>query len=257
MRRVGRVGRLVGFRVRGRPVTETRVTNARVAVIEALQRVGGELRSDDGQATHELHRALGERVTAKALVQHLKRMEDAGLIEREVRGKRTYAISVIGGGFLRDGGPVTVQKDTDNGGKVSVPERRLPARPASGDTAIESPIRGPVDYTVLASALLDRVGEILAAGSPQDMEQVVQELELARQRLYATTEANQRQVAKMLALGEELAAVKEERDGLRTRLRAAEHNIQAMLKTGQVNGPGERAFKALERFMQEKPRGKG
>src|SRR4051812_21318142 len=66
-------------------------TRGRESVLAYLRRQGGDLLSADGRGiTHRMAVALGYKLGS--LGRLLSEMEQDGLIEREVRGKRTYRI---------------------------------------------------------------------------------------------------------------------------------------------------------------------
>src|SRR3954449_392991 len=68
-------------------------TRGRESVLAYLRRQGGDLLSADGRGiTHRMAAALGYKLGSLGRV--LAELEHDGLIEREIRGKRTYRITL-------------------------------------------------------------------------------------------------------------------------------------------------------------------
>lgn len=86
----------------------------------------------------------------------------------------------------------------------------------------------------VAMSLLTTVVEIISAGSPEAMDNRVQALHAdlleVQQRLGNRLEENQQLRRRMTLLGDELTAVKFERDGLRVKVRKLEANLSSALK---------------------------
>lgn len=57
--------------------------------------------------------------------------------------------------------------------------------------------------------------------------------------------------------GEELAAVKAERDGLRLRVRQLEYNVATVIDNDREKSVEVEVRRRVERFMQERPRRRG
>jgi hypothetical protein len=216
----------------------TRLTKKRLAVIGELQKAGGVVRSKEGRAVALLHHELGADTSLKALTNALSSMEEHGLIEREIRGKRTFTIKLTK--------PVEHQEvppaypETPEG----VPEG-LASETVGGVSA--SPT-GAIDYRQLADALLTRVAEVIDTNtSTADIQH----------RLADTLALAERYRRQLADVGDELRIVKADRDGLRHRLHQAESNIQAMLDARNKVGMGDRQRRALERFMQARPSVRG
>lgn len=125
-----------------------RAVGTRDRVISHLAAVG-EITDLNGMASTSLAAAVGYPGSSVAFAQLLSGMERADLIEREIRGKRTYRIALARG----DGGR----------------DRQAPAgRPASAGGVIPdasaqtAPDAGGLDYDELARRLLVQVVERLA-----------------------------------------------------------------------------------------------
>jgi hypothetical protein len=77
----------------GRKATRKRAVGTREHITAYLTEVG-ELRDANGMASTQLAAAVGYPGSSVAFAQLLSGMERSGLIKREVRGKRTYRISL-------------------------------------------------------------------------------------------------------------------------------------------------------------------
>lgn len=220
-----------------------RMTKQRIAVIRVLSEAGGRVEDKSGQAVRVLHGKLGSEVSLKALTNALGSMESHGLVEREIRGKRTYGIRLA----MPEAG---MRGESEPNGSTVPPGPQGQVLPDDPEPHITGPgadgmsADGEVDYRLLADALLTRVAEVI------DTQTSTADLQTRLATLLADREKFRRQVSQ---LGEDLTAIKHERDGLRKRLQQAETNIQAMLDPRNKVGLGDRHRRALERFMQATP----
>lgn len=148
-----------------------------------------EIADPAGMASTRLAEAVGYPGSSVAFAQLLSGMERDGLIAREVRGKRTYRITLADGvsaaraglaaGLAGSGGgpgPTTAIRPgppavSGSAGRAELDGngRRLPAPPATAPAGF--------DYDELARRLLVQVVRRLAA-TPADMQQTVAALEL-------------------------------------------------------------------------------
>jgi uncharacterized protein (DUF3084 family) len=164
-------------------------------------------------------------------------LDQAGVIVREIRGKRTFAIELL--------------EDVDE--PVSAdPDRLRPDIPRLEEEAEHTrptPNLG-VDVDELARALL---AEVMAVWNrPHETQQ-------AQQRLSQVLEDNQALRARASRLEEDkvqlqdrMAALNNEVRGLRQRVQTAEANTQVVLaRNGSV--VDEEVRKRLARFMEERP----
>ena len=125
-----------------------------------------ELFDANGMASTQLAAAVGYPGSSVAFAQLLSGMERSGLIEREVRGKRTYRISLGLAHAIEPGGPVRAS------GIPGIPEVAM-AVGASGTAGVGgSGGLGGVDgvgfdYDELARRLLVQVVRRLAAAEPE------------------------------------------------------------------------------------------
>lgn len=186
----------------------------------------GDVEDASGMASTALARSIGYPGSSIAFAQLLSGMERSGLIERAVRGKRTYRVSLTGPGRerARGGPPAPRRKSTRHRFPESRenPGRAVSRRPGAHEDG--------VDYDELAQRLLYQVAQRLAgdqsrlaarqsatsagAGGPvDDLEQrlTVLELELAKAR------------AARLAL-------QEENDELRLQLERTRTNLEGEMR---------------------------
>jgi hypothetical protein len=163
-----------------------RAVGTRDSIIAHLA-ASDEIADPTGMASTRLAEAVGYPGSSVAFAQLLSGMERDGLIAREVRGKRTYRITLADGAAARSGlaaslaagpgagpgaairpGPPAV---SGSGGRAELDGngRRLPSRPAMAPAEF--------DYDELARRLLVQVVRRLAA-TPADLQQTVAALEL-------------------------------------------------------------------------------
>ena len=152
-------------------VVRKRATGVREHVVAFLTEAGGEIQDKDGMAGSALREAVGYPGTSVAFAQLLSGMERAGVIQREVRGKRTYRIQL--GDF--DGfGPAHRGRDRDRGngrdrGQADRYDRM--DRMAAGSTlagALTGTGGADFDYDELAKRLLIQVVRKLAEQQPDN-----------------------------------------------------------------------------------------
>jgi hypothetical protein len=129
----------------GKKITRKRATGTRENVVTYLAE-SGELYDKDGMASTRLAAAVGYPGSSVAFAQLLSGMERSGLIKREVRGKRTYRISL---------------GDVDGVGPAPRARSLRAGVPAMAGIASE------FDYDELARRLLIQVVRRLAAAEPE------------------------------------------------------------------------------------------
>jgi hypothetical protein len=172
----------------GRRTARKRAVGTRERIIAYLTE-GGALSDINGMASTQLAAAVGYPGSSVAFAQLLSGMERSGLIEREVRGKRTYRISLgpaqadgtavaggagLAGGAARAGGAVPADRPGREGGPGHAAGpfggnhrgggRRAPS-PEAGAAAGAGALAGTdgFDYDELARRLLVQVVRRLAA----------------------------------------------------------------------------------------------
>jgi hypothetical protein len=151
----------------GRKTARKRAVGTREHIIAYLTEVN-ELFDASGMASTQLAAAVGYPGSSVAFAQLLSGMERSGLIEREVRGKRTYRISLglapaIGsGGAARASGIPEVAMAVGVSGVAG-----LGGSGAVGSDAGSSIGAVGFDYDELARRLLVQVVRRLAAAEPE------------------------------------------------------------------------------------------
>jgi len=126
--------------------------------------LSGEIRDEAGMASTVLAAEVGYPGSSIAFAQLLSGMERAGLIEREVRGKRTYRIAAVAGASAQ--GAATERNAARPASGPGRAAGRTTAAP-SGDEGGSYPApagRGDFDYDELARRLLVQV--VRRLGSP-------------------------------------------------------------------------------------------
>jgi hypothetical protein len=173
----------------------------------------GPVKDSSGRATSVLKSAVGYDGSDTAFTQLVSAMAKSGALVREVRGKRTYRLSLNAGGAAM-----------------------LDASDEAGDG-----VDNLMDYDELAAALLARVTRILAMPAESS-----ESATWARRRLEHLEKRNtdlQKEVARARADHE---AVTIERDALKSQLDAAQHNLG--LLTDRLNTPRQAQGRAAERL---------
>ena len=160
-----------------------------------------------GMASTRLAEAVGYPGSSVAFAQLLSGMERDGLIAREVRGKRTYRITLAEGAVIRPAPPGV----SGSGGRAGLDGdgKRLPA-PHTMSAA-------EFDYDELARRLLVQVVRRLAA-TPADLQQTVAALEL---ELSTAWSRHGTLTAENVRLREELALTQRDLDSARELNRTA------------------------------------
>jgi hypothetical protein len=172
----------------------------------------GAVEDASGKATSVLKKAIAYEGTDAGFTQVVAAMAKAGLLTRQIRGKRTYRISHSGNGDVR----VAV-----NGASSQTQE--------------------PLDYDELAVALLAQVARVAAA--PTDTSETASWARRRLEQLEARNASLQRDVARANAEAEAVAA---ERDVLQNQLEAAQHNLS--LLTERLQEPRRHQGRAAERL---------
>jgi hypothetical protein len=159
-----------------------RAVGTREHIISYVTEVG-ELFDANGMASTRLAAAVGYPGSSVAFAQLLSGMERSGLIEREVRGKRTYRIRLGPVAIAGSGGPGSPGGLGGLGGSARVPiQGAMPrvAGAAAGIAAaggIPAPGTAGFDYDELARRLLVQVVRRLAATDPEASPQAPSELQ--------------------------------------------------------------------------------
>jgi hypothetical protein len=167
------------------PGRRTRALGTRDRVLSYL--AGDEISDPKGMASTVLAEAVGYPGSSAAFAQLLSGMERSGLIEREIRGKRTYRIAATAAGSGRAGGNASGDRRGEadvpgsrrgpggrgadggpgaaagRGGQQREPAAGLSGRP--GDLVTPAGDTADFDYDELARRLLVQVVRRLAVSS--------------------------------------------------------------------------------------------
>lgn len=176
----------------------------------------GPVRDASGRATALLKDAVGYEGSDTGFTQLVSAMAKSGALVREVRGKRTYRLSLNPNGH-------TASTSTTTGVGIQHTSDEL------------------MDYDELAAALLARVTRILSA--PTDGSESSSWARRRLEQLETKNSALQRDVARAKA---ELESALLERDALRGQLDAAQHNLE--LLTERIGEPRHPQGRAAERL---------
>ena len=139
----------------GHKTVRKRAVGTRERIIAYLTEAG-ELFDANGMASTQLAAAVGYPGSSVAFAQLLSGMERSGLIEREVRGKRTYRIGL---GPARAGAARVVSGVTPGMRAASA----VPGTPGISPVGTSGPGAAGFDYDELARRLLVQVVRRLAA----------------------------------------------------------------------------------------------
>jgi hypothetical protein len=239
---------------------DLRIWNPKQPLLAALW-FDGTMRSANGRATTALwERAVvygyphAQTGTASLLQTNSMR----GCIERELNGKRTYSIKLA---RLPQTWADKLAKLKRHGQSPAQADRKEVQQPPEPVTAAQPvPVAEPAsDATedvaaAVARELLAEVVRIINAPPPEPV--ISGDLVDARDRLSKSLEYSQKLRRELQETGDELKAVKQERDMLRQRLHIAEANMDKALGDGRRFVDAE-VQKALGRIMSAKPTTKG
>lgn len=243
----------------------------------------GKIEESRGKATLVLHEGIGsDEFRPTALTMMMNDPKNAPAFDRHINGKRCYSIQLVAlprtwyDKLRRDmnGDAKTVFEAIRieaNGGIIEAPPAIIEPDPIEAfiPTPIEEPIEEPVSTLPLdieiasqvAMSLLTTVVEIIAAGTPETANAKVRQLESdlagVMQKLSARLEDNERLRRQVRELGEEIQALRFERDGLRNRLRNTESNLSMALRGDAAAAVNGEIQKRVDRIMREAPKAKG
>jgi len=230
-----------------------------------LARVG-EVSDHTGKASTVLAATIGYPGSSVAFAQLLTGMERAGLIQREIRGKRTYRIIPGPAAWAADAVPAAGEsarapapaaeavadrgsRARSAGTRAGRPAAAAPA-PAGLDAAdavragagLDLPAGASVDYDELARRLLvqvvRRLAEPDAAGDSRPGEAALQETVASLEQKLASATSRQRSLA-------------EENAQLREQLRAAEQSLAQAQERASADGLAGR-FDSAEVLLLER-----
>jgi len=230
------------------PARRTRAIGIRDRVLTYL--ADGEVSDPKGMAAAVLAAGVGYPGSSAAFAQLLSGMERSGLIERQIRGKRTYRIAAVGHAAQESAGPggraAAGQSDRQAAAAAAGGRRgsgtNLPSLPpAAGDEV-------GFDYDELARRLLIQVVRRLAnaqAGSPQPESEEAGDVAL--QQTVASLETKLASAAsQQRKLTAENAKLRKQLQAARQSLAQAEERAEATRVTGELGGP---ELQLLERLL--------
>jgi hypothetical protein len=189
--------------------------SVRNRIVEYLTQQGG-IEDSSGRATSVLKQAISYEGTDAAFTQVVAAMAKAGVLNRQIRGKRTYRITYNAKG----------------------------AAQAAASSSMAVGGDGPMDYDELAAALLAQVAR--AAAAPSDTSEAATWARRRLEQLEARNASLQRDIARANAEAESIAA---ERDALKAQLEAAQHNLS--LLTERLQEPRRPQGRAAERLAPD------
>lgn len=118
----------------------------------------------------------------------------------------------------------------------------------------------PVEVEIaqsVAMALLTQVVEIISAGTPEQTDARVRSLmtDMAQlsERYSQRLQENDKMRRQLREAGDELKALRFERDGLRSRLRATEANLREVMKGDTAKVVTQEVQKRIDQFMRQTP----
>lgn len=181
----------------------------------------GPIVDPSGHANRKLRDSLGFDGSTGAFTQMLAAMDQAGLVQRTIKGRRTYSIQL---------GPAA-QNFADAEPREAAPPQAAPPQAVPG-TAVEraEPQSKQFDYDEMAAAVLRSLGRLLTAAPAAT--QVIPERSV-------TPSASQRRIVNLertvTALEKDLARTRAERNEalertaqLQQRLESAEKNVELL-----------------------------
>ena len=209
-----------------------RRSGARQDIVDFLS-ANGSISDPHGRATAALKRAVGYGGNDSAFIQLVSAMARDGEIERVVRGRRTYELR------LPSAVPGSVSPSAS-----AVP---VPASPAAvAAPAEQSDASEDIDYDELAAALLARVTQVIS-GSEHGSSSIGW-TKRRMERLETRNAVAERELSRAKA---ELRAVEAERDELKSRLEAAEHNLSVLSERHHSSAAQASANRAARRLGTE------
>jgi hypothetical protein len=239
------------------PARRTRAIGIRDRVLTYL--ADGEVSDPKGMAAAALADGVGYPGSSAAFAQLLSGMERSGLIERQIRGKRTYRIAAVGhvgqgsaglgarAAAGHDGRAAAGQADRQAaavaaGGRRSGPGTDLPSLPSAGGDEVG------FDYDELARRLLIQVVRRLATaqddGSPLESEEAG---DAAQQQTVASLETKLASAAsRQRKLTAENAKLRKQLQAAQQSLAQAEERAKAARVTGELGGS---ELQLLERLL--------
>lgn len=277
-----------GSTIEGAQMTTMRIFGSRKQIVAALA-VHGDVVDASGRATGKLV-DLAQLDPARSYAPTLAAMEADGVITREILGKRTKRIALVEPAphpryqeiinQARNQARLEAEADSSDHhagldvlaklqaaqdriagdgdeGEEKAPEPELAPTIEGGEA---SPPAGEVDYGELATALLDRVGQVLGQDRrylEQRLATMEEDLRRAREQVAEAREMAQRERQTKSGLEDENRALKSQNSALRDQVRARDENIGKLNQDHQEiarRAISEKSRRQLERTITEAPR---
>ena len=205
-----------------------RRSGARQDIVDFLS-ANGSISDPHGRATAALKRAVGYGGNDSAFTQLVSAMARDGEIDRVVRGRRTYELRL----------------------PIPAPGSVSPAPVPASAPALAAPAEHPgasedIDYDELAAALLARVTQVIS--DSEHGSSSVGWTKRRMERLETRNAVAERELARAKA---ELRAVEAQRDELKSRLEAAEHNLSVLSERHHSSAAQASANRAARRLGTE------
>lgn len=256
-----------------------RLHRIKLAVLRALYEQGP-VENASGRAMgilYERARAYGYNANPRALAALLADPANALAFKRRTKGKRTFRIEL---GLVPETWFDKMKSEPEP--VASEPEPEL--EPASSNGTIDLVVEPSAEEAVelmeqvimpatesepvgelpaelqvasaVAMELLTRVVEIVSTGGTDEAAmRLRRERDDARHRLAEQTDLSERRRRQLREVGDELHAVKEERNGLRNRLRLTEENLRKATSNAANATVMDLARKELDKVIRQVPVG--
>ncbi|MGC8472745.1 MAG: hypothetical protein ACP5PM_10720 [Acidimicrobiales bacterium] len=209
-----------------------RRSGARQDIVDFLS-ANGSISDPHGRATAALKRAVGYGGNDSAFIQLVSAMARDGEIERVVRGRRTYELRL--------------PRSAADSARPSASPVPVPASPAAlAAPAEQTDASDDIDYDELAAALLARVTQVIS-----DSEHGSSSIGWTKRRMERLETRNAMAERELARAKAELRAVEAERDELKSRLEAAEHNLSVLSERQHSSAAQASANRAARRLGTE------
>ena len=221
----------------------------------------------------------GQRMAATNIANSFRDPLNAPAVERDIKGKRTYSIKLVA---LPDTWYRKLLADIPEPEAEPEPEPETEPEPISSNGVAEEfteaewdavQLDAPTVYdsppslelqiaNQVAMSLLTTVVEIISAGSADVSKlsvsrKMAADLDAMQILLNQRLEENTKLRKQIREAVEQVNVLRYERDGLRTRLRATEHNLTQVLKGETAQAVNSEIHKHIDQIMRTTPTQKG
>jgi hypothetical protein len=224
------------------PARRTRALGIRDRVLSYL--AGGEVSDPKGMAAAVLAEGVGYPGSSAAFAQLLSGMERSGLIERQIRGKRTYRIAAQEGASPGAAGPGARAAAAPGGARAAAGE--VGGRPGAELLPTSADAAG-FDYDELARRLLIQVVRRLATQDDSPPPESEEAADAAAQQTVSSLESKLASAtSRQRKLTAENAELRKQLKAAQQSLAQAEERAKAARVTGELGGP---ELQLLERLL--------